>query len=427
MPPLLVKIIDTPEFQRLRNIKQLGGGYYVFPGASHNRFEHSIGVAHLSGQLVKSLNANSNLKIDPKEELCVQIAGLCHDLGHGPFSHVFEAFMKEVRPDLNWKHEDQSVKMFKEIVKKAHIKEGMEKEGLTMNHFKLIVHLMHPQKDIPKDKSYLYQIVANSKTGIDVDRMDYFIRDCHHLGMNCNFSHERYMMFAQVCTDENEEKLICVRDKEAMNMYELFHTRNLLYHNAYHHRVTKAVELMIVDALIEAEKSFKISDQVDDLQEYVTLTDYILQRIQHSTKRGLERAQEIVDRISKRKFYRFIGDKIFDPDELKHLDDVKCKDILSAWLEKVMGKPDGQVLDKEEFAVKHISFNYGKQEKNPVDALRFYSTKEDLQKPNPKQLSKDEVSYLLPEKFAEIKVMVFYKGENEDVEKLTKKYIKEFW
>ncbi|KAL6466026.1 hypothetical protein MHYP_G00261590 [Metynnis hypsauchen] len=74
-------------------------------------------------------------------------------------------------------------------------------------------------------------------------------------------------------------------------------------------------------------------------------------------------------------------------------------------------------------SLQRISFSYGRQEKNPVDALRFYS--KDLHKP--KQLSKDEVSYLLAEKFAEIKVMVFYKGENRDVEKVIKKYINEFW
>ena len=85
------QIIDTPEFQRLRDIKQLGSCYHIFPGASHNRFEHSIGVCFLANELLTNLiKKQPDLDFDSKVKECIPIAALCHDLGHGPFSHCFE-------------------------------------------------------------------------------------------------------------------------------------------------------------------------------------------------------------------------------------------------------------------------------------------------------------------------------------------------
>ncbi|KAI4892676.1 hypothetical protein NFI96_028025 [Prochilodus magdalenae] len=193
--PLLVQIIDTPQFQRLRHLKQLGGVYFVFPGASHNRFEHSVGVGHLAGRLVRVLSERQpELSISPQDILCVEIAGLCHDLGHGPFSHLFDgSFIPEVRPGLKWKHEQASVKMFDHLVKENNLEPVMEKYGLTPDDLIFIKEQIAgplgssassdtewPYKGRPEEKSFLYQIVANKKNGIDVDKWDYFARQVDH-------------------------------------------------------------------------------------------------------------------------------------------------------------------------------------------------------------------------------------------------------
>nr|XP_045726786.2 deoxynucleoside triphosphate triphosphohydrolase SAMHD1-like [Mirounga angustirostris] len=131
--PLLIRIIDTPQFQRLRYIKQLGGSYYIFPGASHNRFEHSLGVGYLAGCLVRALREKQpELQISARDVLCVQIAGLCHDLGHGPFSHMFDGrFIPLARPNVKWTHEQGSVMMFEHLVNSNGLKEVMEYYGLV--------------------------------------------------------------------------------------------------------------------------------------------------------------------------------------------------------------------------------------------------------------------------------------------------------
>lgn len=93
---LLVAVMDTPEFQRLDKIQQLGGCAKVYPSATHTRKEHSIGVAYLAGYMVRHLQTlQPKLGITRNDILCVELAGLVHDLGHGPFSHMFETFMKE--------------------------------------------------------------------------------------------------------------------------------------------------------------------------------------------------------------------------------------------------------------------------------------------------------------------------------------------
>jgi HD-GYP domain-containing protein (c-di-GMP phosphodiesterase class II) len=101
MSGLCLRIIDTKEFQRLRNLKQLGTCDYVFPGATHSRFSHSIGVAYYAELLLKNLKENQPyLNITPADILCVKVAGLCHDLGHGAFSHVFEVRSESFRSFL---------------------------------------------------------------------------------------------------------------------------------------------------------------------------------------------------------------------------------------------------------------------------------------------------------------------------------------
>ncbi|XP_052400798.1 deoxynucleoside triphosphate triphosphohydrolase SAMHD1-like [Carassius gibelio] len=252
--PLLVKMIDTPQFQRLRYIKQLGTKHLVYPGATHTRFEHSLGVAHLAGCLLKTLNENQpELNIKKKDFLCVQIAALCHDMGHGPFSHLFDGmFIPEVRPDHTvWKHEQASVDMFRCMKRRNGLDKEMKFYGLDLQKdIKFIEELiLKGQKDgkwsmkgRTEDKSFLYEIVANKVNGIDVDKWDYLARDCYYLGIPCGFDSQRLLKSARVC-EVNRRKHICFRDKVADNIYGMFHTRYTLHRQALQHKIGYIIDV----------------------------------------------------------------------------------------------------------------------------------------------------------------------------------------
>ena len=112
--PVMKALIDTEVFQRLRNISQLSVAQYVYTCANHNRFQHSLGVAFLAEKMCKTIkDEQPELNATEKDVLCVKLAGLLHDIGHGPYSHLYESFRfshlpkyLEANPDLKAEYDD---------------------------------------------------------------------------------------------------------------------------------------------------------------------------------------------------------------------------------------------------------------------------------------------------------------------------------
>uniref|UniRef100_A0A8C7RM53 Deoxynucleoside triphosphate triphosphohydrolase SAMHD1 n=1 Tax=Oncorhynchus mykiss TaxID=8022 RepID=A0A8C7RM53_ONCMY len=437
MHPLLVRIIDTPQFQRLRHIKQLGGTYFVFPGASHNRFEHSIGVGYLSGLLVQELNERQpELFISRRDILCVQIAGLCHDLGHGPFSHMFDGmFIPKVRPESKWNHEEASLAMFDHLVCENALEPAMKEHGLVLPVDLVFIkeQIAGPQntwpyKGRPEEKSFLYEIVANKRNGIDVDKWDYFARDCFHLGIQNNFDYRRFLKFARVC-EVDGKKHICTRDKEVGNLYDMFHTRNCLHRRAYQHKVGNIIETMITEAFLKADphiqiqgsggKMFTISTAIDNMEAYTKLTDHVFEQILYSSSSELAEAREILQNITCRRLYKCVGqtqaEKRMAVSQEKLLDWAGCvaRSRPQNDLQNVTLQPGDFVVN-----VSIINMDWGMKEKNPIDKVRFYC-KNDPTKAY--RISKDQVSKLLPERFAEQLIRVYCKKTDERAMEAAKK------
>ncbi|XP_038225279.1 deoxynucleoside triphosphate triphosphohydrolase SAMHD1 isoform X3 [Dermochelys coriacea] len=361
--PLLVRIIDTPQFQRLRYIKQLGGTYYVFPGASHNRFEHSLGVGYLAGCLVRALHERQpELEINHRDILCVQIAGLCHDLGHGPFSHMFDGrFIPLARPGLKWKHETASVQMFEHLITSNGLEKVMEDYGFVLK----------------EDMDFIKEQIGGP-------------------------------LDTTPC-----------RGLEVGNLYDMFHTRNCLHRRAYQHKVGNIIETMITDAFLKADpyikiegtggKHYKISTAMEDMEAYTKLTDNIFLEILYSSNKELTEAREILRKIELRDLYKYLGETRTEPGKeiTEERYDRLPADIVAS---RPKNAPQDIELNAEDFIVDVINMDYGMKEQNPIDKVRFYC------KSDPSQavkISKEQVSRLLPETFAEQLIRVYCKKKDE--------------
>ncbi|XP_060566071.1 deoxynucleoside triphosphate triphosphohydrolase SAMHD1-like isoform X2 [Ruditapes philippinarum] len=469
--PVCVRIIDTPEFQRLRHIKQLDTCYLVYPGASHNRFEHSLGVSYLAGKLLKTIREQQPEEpITDRDILCVEIAGLCHDLGQGPFSHVFEKrFMPKMRKEF--KHETMARKLFEYMLDKnnGEIKDKIQAiigacnipnfEEFTEDDFTFIKEMIDVPKDLEigpwpykgreENKSYMYEIVANKRNGIDVDKWDYLARDSYMLGVKINFDYHRCFATARVLrvnglsgpngeSNENEStdsrrdivprKQICYREKEAQNLYDMFYTRMTLHKQAYQHKTHSIIGMMICDALVAANESIRlagksISDTVDDMQAFTQLTDDIILSILYPPTRGiasrqsetdgLTTARSILNDIFERKLYKFVSQTQVKKGEL--IEHEFKEHIVRSLTE------DGFPIEEKFIEYDIVNLDYGMEDKDPLEKVRFYRKDQ----PNEAlKLERHQVSYVLPETFAEQLVRIYCKvnGPDPKVENVKKAF-----
>ena len=297
------EIIDTPEFQRLRKIKQLGCCYLVFPSAVHTRFEHSIGVYHLAKQYIENLDP-LNKYFTEREKLCIRIAGLIHDIGHGPYSHLFDDLV-----DRGKNHEYRSGCLLKIM----NIKYDL---GFSREEINFIIDVINPKSDIIVNK-YKYQIISN-KNGIDVDRFDYIMRDIRMTGLNYGIECDRIMKYSKIIDDK-----IMFSEKVKTNVEDFFRVRFIMYKEVYNHRTVRCLEYMISDFMKQIDELICIKKTVeeDNFGDFLEINDTIIDIVKFVNIRTREndyvsKAVEIVERIDKRDIYKSVGELELDSDLL---------------------------------------------------------------------------------------------------------------
>ncbi|NHK33017.1 MAG: HD domain-containing protein [Asgard group archaeon] len=251
---LAKELIDTKYFQRLRRIKQLSGSEYVYPGANHTRFEHSLGVSYLAEKMANSLRNDEDAEITDEDIQLVKTAALLHDIGHGPFSHTFEALLMKV----NKHHEDLS----RWLIRKTEIAEILSKNNLNVD---TICGLINGNKTI-KGKGYLNQIISSA---CDVDKMDFIVRDSYHTG--AEYGQVDIMRLLYTMGIYNKNLAVNYSSLPALEAFLIARVES--FRTIYFHKVSRASQLMIIRALELAEKELGLT-RFNKPEDYVQLDDY---------------------------------------------------------------------------------------------------------------------------------------------------------
>ena len=431
LSPLVASIVDTPEFQRLRMLKQVGSTFYIYPGACHTRFEHSVGVAHLAGLMVKKIaRRQPELEITQRDIDCVMIAGLCHDLGHGPFSHLFERIVTTIRESQGderaYHHEAMSLKLLRRIISRLNLQSYNWTEEDTC-FVELMIEGLPPRKPWPKNvgrpvsKRFLCEIVANKRCGIDVDKLDYFMRDslcCYgRATVDCHIS--RLIASCSAMKGADGEMQLCFEEKMAMSLGDIFGLRAKLHKHAYQHRVARAIDLMFADALLEADPYFtvrggkgqalRISQAVEDVDGFCLLGDWIFDAIAGSPDPKLCKAQEILRRIHCRDLYSFAGVATLR-DYNRKVDTAEfMRDLLSDFSSQAAAEIEPAVV------VDTVAINYGSSDTSgapddPIKNVSFFNPKSSSQQAHRLSVTKQSPLFR-PQQFGEKSILLFVKDK----------------
>ncbi|MHA7733382.1 HD domain-containing protein [Nitrosopumilus sp. S6] len=298
-----LSIIDNPVFQRLRRIRQLSGAHLTYPAAQHTRFEHSLGVMHIASQAGHALNEKGFLKSDDIEIL--RLAGLLHDIGHGPFSHLFEEIIQEKKIS----HEDFG----KEIILKSEIGDILTKNGFDK---KLVTKVAFGDSKF----QYMNEIVSGA---LSADMMDYLLRDGYFTGAeHAKIDHKRITQ----SLDVHKKKLAL--ERSALYSFEsMMHSRYQMFKAVYFHKTVRSAEVMLLEALRSSDDEFGFS--TFNLDEFVQLTDeYVLSSLLSSKTSKLKRARRFAQDYQNRKLLKCVFESILT--SRKNLKKMKTNELRSA-------------------------------------------------------------------------------------------------
>lgn len=335
--PSAVGLIETPAFQRLRKIRQLGLAMLVYPGAEHSRFIHSVGAYHLARRVVRALLDLDKKLFTNDEQVAIPLAALCHDIGHGPFSHLFERVSRQFISKDDADHETWTRRIIKEDpeISKVLKAVGAEIPGIVFD----IINKAHKHK-------YVSDIVSSQ---MDVDRFDYLMRDSFMTGVKYGDLDLNWMLrtlqVGQVQKGTNKAliKTLALDGRRGLSSLESYILgRHYMYMHVYYHKTIQAAESMLTKLLaLAVEETGKgnlkathsvfeslSKKKVPSLSDYLSLNDFSI----FSLMEQWEKQKGPIGDLSKRLNSRNIFSCVPMPTNLSHTarleKDKKTRDLL---------------------------------------------------------------------------------------------------
>jgi HD superfamily phosphohydrolase len=280
------EVIDLYPVQRLRRLRQLAGSEYVYPSANHTRFEHCVGVMYLAGKVVE--NPNVSRMVSDEEADVVRISGLLHDVGHGPFSHVFEQLLIK---DLDKTHED----ITSWIIEKSELGEKISRIGYApLEVAKLAVGKLHKP-----GKAFLDQVISSA---VDVDKQDFIVRDTFHTGAEYGFIDVFRLIHALDVLDEN-----LAVELGALSALESFIIARIeSFKSIYFHRVGRAAQIMLATAMDKANEELGLT-KFKTPEEYLAMDDYTV----WTALKNCEKSKQIIRDLERRKMLKCAYERTF--------------------------------------------------------------------------------------------------------------------
>ncbi|CAN5387648.1 HD domain-containing protein [soil metagenome] len=220
---LIVSLIDTPEFQRLRRIRQLGLAYFAYQAAEHSRFSHSLGAFHLAARMIAKLRLD--YKIPEEAQTAVRVAALLHDIGHGPFSHVIESI-------LDFRHEQFTIEAV--LSDKTAVGRLLREHSSDLaDNVAAIIRGDFPHRA-------LSQLVSSQ---LDVDRMDYLLRDSLMTGAKYGIFDLEWIIKSIEINEVDDHLYVSAPGIYAVEDY--LQARYYMYRQVYFHRTLRSAEAVL--------------------------------------------------------------------------------------------------------------------------------------------------------------------------------------